>query len=324
MKNEKIMNAMGQIRDDLIENAVILPEKKKHAAVWVKWAAMAACLCFVLCGLFMMKNSTPVPPIADDKPPVTDPVFRGQTNETPGNETTTPNNDVTSSNENGENIGVYKITSLDLNVEGLLDNLESEGWTKTECTIAGEYSFFLKGTIGTTHTNLTDEECKELAKIFMTDSGLAAHLEKYDVVNFAYESSAADGLIVTYCYFLCEGERTGAYIRFVFEGYKHIGEVQANVYASECIDNLTLLSLDDALKTAYMKNSDGKLEEINANDYRIQNVKLIYVNGLPYYKFTGFGINNRAYIDGFALAVNIIESDVPTQLLEQHAAFKFE
>ena len=82
--------------------------------------------------------------------------------------------------------------------------------------------------------------------------------------------------------------------------------------------------MDDALKTAYKMNSDGKLEEINADDYRIQNVKLIYVNGLPYYKFAGFGINNRSYIDGFALAISIDESAIQAQLLAQHAAFKFE
>lgn len=324
MKNEKIMNALGQISDELIEDAVITTEKKIHTVAWVTWAAIAVCLCVVIFGLFVMQNSTFIPSTAGDKSPVTDPVSRGPTDETTNNEAITPDNDVTSPNKDGEKINVYKITSLDLNVEGMLANLESEGWTKTECTIAGEYSFFLKGTLGEMHTDLTDEECEELAKTFLTDSGLAAHLEKYGVVNFEYESSDADGLVVTYCYFMCEGERTGAYIRFVFEGDKHIGEVQANVYSSERIDNLTLLSLDDALKTAYMKNSDGKLEEINANDYRIQNVKLIYVNGLPYYKFTGYGINNRSFIDGFAPAVSFDESNIQAQLLEQHAAFKFE
>lgn len=323
MKSHELLEVIGDAQDSYVLDAKN-PKKKTITAVWVRWTAMAACLCLVICGFFMMQNGTPVPPTVGDKPTVTNPDFRGPTDETPRKETTTPNDDVTSSNENGEKISVYKITSLDLNIEGMLVNLESEGWTKTECTIAGEYSFFLKGTLGEMHTDLTDEECEELAKTFLTDSGLAAHLEKYGVVNFEYESSDADGLVVTYCYFMCEGERTGAYIRFVFEGDKHIGEVQANVYSSERIDNLTLLSLDDALKTAYMKNSVGKLEEINANDYRIQNVKLIYVNGLPYYKFTGFGINNRSFIDGFAPAVSFDESNIQAQLLEQHAAFKFE
>ena len=75
MKNEKIMNAMGKISDELIEDAVITTEKKTHTAVWVRWAAMAACLCLVICGLFMMQNSTPMPSATGDNPSVVDPVF---------------------------------------------------------------------------------------------------------------------------------------------------------------------------------------------------------------------------------------------------------
>ena len=324
MKNERIFSAVGKISDDLIEDAAITAKKKTHTMVWVRWSAMAACLCLVVCAMFMMQNRTPIPPVSGDNPPITDPVFRGPTDETTNDETTTPSNDATSPNENGEKISVYQITSLDLDIAEMLNNLESAGWRKTECTMSGEYSFFLKGTLSEAHNDLTEEECMDLAKAFMVDSGLSAHIGKYGVFECAYESSVADGLVVTYCYFLCEGERTGAYIRFVFEGYKHIGEVQANVYSSECIDNLTLLQLDEALETAYMVNSEGKLEEINADEFRVQNVKLVYVNGLPYYKFAGYGRNTRLYINGFALAINVDESAIQEQLLEQHADFKFE
>jgi len=311
MKNEKIMNAMGKISDELIEDAVITTEKKTHTAVWVRWAAMAACLCLVICGLFMMQNSTPMPSATGDNPSVVDPVFRGPTDGT------------TAPNQSGEKINVYKIASLNLNISDMLAKLDLAGWERAECTILGEHSFYLKGTLNETCNELDTEVCKELAKAFMEDSGLVVQLGKYGVVDYAYETTIADGLVVTYCYFMCEGERTGAYIRLIFEDYKHIGEVQAHVYSSTCIDHLTLLSLNDALKTAYKKNSAGKLEEINADDYRIQNAQLIYVNGLPYYKFTGFGRNNRAFIDGFALAVDIAESAIEAQLLEQHAAFCF-
>lgn len=218
----------------------------------------------------------------------------------------------------------HKIASLDFDIAEMLQNLESAGWKKTECTMSGEYSFFLKGTLSEAQSEMTEEACLDLAKAFMVDSGLGEHIKKYGVFDFVYESSVADGLIVAYCYFLCEGERTGAYIRFVFEGDKHIGEVQAHVYASEFIDHLTLLPLDEALETACMVNSEGKLEEINADEFRIQNIKLVYVNGLPYYKFAGFGRNIRLYINGFALAVRLDESVAQAQLLEQHNAFKFE
>ncbi len=324
MKNEKIFNAVGKISDELIEDAAITTKKKTHTVVWIRLAAMAACLCLVVCGLLMMQNRTPIPPISENNQPITDPIFRGPTDETTGNETTTPNDEATFPNKNGNKIGVYKIASLELDVAEMLNNLESAGWKKTECTMSGEYSFFLKGALNEAHNNLTAEECIEQAKVFLIDSGLSAHIVKHGVFDYDYESSVADGLVVTYCYFLCEGERTGAYIRFVFEDYKHIGEVQANVYSSECVDNLTLLQPDEALETAYMVNDKGKLEKINADEFSIKNIKLVYVNGLPYYKFNGFGSNSRLYINGFSLAISIDESSVYAQLQEQHNAFKFE
>ena len=54
------------------------------------------------------------------------------------------------------------------------------------------------------------------------------------------------------------------------------------------------------------------------------NEKLMYINGLPYYRFHGYGRNTREFIDGFALAVNIAESVVSDELFKQHAAFCFE
>lgn len=47
MKNEKILNAMGKISDELIEDAVITTRNKTHTAVWWKWAAAAACFCLI-------------------------------------------------------------------------------------------------------------------------------------------------------------------------------------------------------------------------------------------------------------------------------------
>lgn len=50
MKNERLLNAIGKIDDDMIANAVHdTKAKKKHS--WVKWGAMAACFCLVFCAL---------------------------------------------------------------------------------------------------------------------------------------------------------------------------------------------------------------------------------------------------------------------------------
>lgn len=68
MKNEKIFNAVGKISDELIEDAIITTGKKTHTTVWVKWAAMAACLCLAVAAFIVPKlqnNATgPVPQLS--------------------------------------------------------------------------------------------------------------------------------------------------------------------------------------------------------------------------------------------------------------------
>lgn len=57
MKNEKMLHAIGQIDDELIHGAVNdvkAGQKKKHS--WCRWAAMAACLCLVVAGAFVVPN----------------------------------------------------------------------------------------------------------------------------------------------------------------------------------------------------------------------------------------------------------------------------
>ena len=50
MKKEKLLHAIGKIDDDMIYNAVHdTKAKKKHTLV--KWGAVAACLCLVVCAL---------------------------------------------------------------------------------------------------------------------------------------------------------------------------------------------------------------------------------------------------------------------------------
>ena len=48
MKNERILNALGKINDDMIADAKIGAQAKKTTPQWVRWAAMAACLCLLI------------------------------------------------------------------------------------------------------------------------------------------------------------------------------------------------------------------------------------------------------------------------------------
>lgn len=56
MKNEKLLMAMGNIDDALISGAVNDTKAKKKNA-WLKWGAVAACLCVVVAGAAIWSNS---------------------------------------------------------------------------------------------------------------------------------------------------------------------------------------------------------------------------------------------------------------------------
>lgn len=297
----------------IIEAADYTKSKKASSFSWSKWAAAAACLCIVLGLVFIMPDLNPASPVPSDDPDVTGSV-RGDIPEQ------------TASFGDGEKINVYKIASLDIDsskVQSMQTALVGAGWSNTECMLCDEYGFVLKGESSGSANDITKDECVALAQAFLADSGLDGLLAQNDI-SYEFASSVNDDLIVTYCYFMCEGERTGAYIRFIFEGDKYIGEIQAHIYSSECIDSLELLTFDQALNSAYQVNSEGVLEEVNAADYTIKEEGLVYINGLPYYHFGGYGINIRGYIDGYALAINIEDSAASEQLYEQHSAFSIE
>lgn len=48
MKSSELLEVIGEAQDDYILDAKTA--KKKHTPVWVKWAAMAACLCLIVAG----------------------------------------------------------------------------------------------------------------------------------------------------------------------------------------------------------------------------------------------------------------------------------
>ena len=56
MKNEKILTAIGKISDDLIADAKICTPVKSRHSKWVKWVAMAACLCLLITGGSVIGN----------------------------------------------------------------------------------------------------------------------------------------------------------------------------------------------------------------------------------------------------------------------------
>lgn len=65
MNNEKILNAIGKISDELVMDAAIIPKKKTSTMNWKRWAAMAACFVLILGlgigGINLLKRNNGIP-----------------------------------------------------------------------------------------------------------------------------------------------------------------------------------------------------------------------------------------------------------------------
>jgi len=69
MKNDRILHAMGKISDELIEDAAITTNKKTNRKMWVRWVAIAACLCLLVAASLAI-----APHLGGDAPPTGNPL----------------------------------------------------------------------------------------------------------------------------------------------------------------------------------------------------------------------------------------------------------
>ena len=59
MKKEELFNIIGEVDEQKVAAAGMAMNKKKSRPVWVKWGAMAACLCLVIVGIYFGTNKHP-------------------------------------------------------------------------------------------------------------------------------------------------------------------------------------------------------------------------------------------------------------------------
>lgn len=213
-------------------------------------------------------------------------------------------------------IDIYSNTTLGIDWDYLVqidESLENYGWNRLECNIYDEYSFIMKSEDAGTIFLLDEIECKEQAEIFLEDSGLSKLFEEEDV-GYEIESITNNGLNESFCYLLYEGKRTGGYIRFIFQDKNVCEECQAYLYKSILIGSADIIPLESALKNAFYieKGTDILVDD---TDYNIGNIEIIYVNGIPYYSFSGYGKNSRTAITGYSLAVDIETFDGSVDIL---------
>ncbi|WP_262395044.1 hypothetical protein [Youxingia wuxianensis] len=63
MNSKKFSEAMNEIDDKYVDEAIQYKKKKPQKPIWIKWGAMAACLCLVIIGgvMFTQNNNNIAP-----------------------------------------------------------------------------------------------------------------------------------------------------------------------------------------------------------------------------------------------------------------------
>lgn len=325
MKNYELLDAVGGIDAKYVERATH-KIKPRRAPLWAKIVPAAVCLCLIVGAAVLFKPGTPNLPVGDHTIVIPNDTSENLTSGSRGDITVPPSvNQTDGPTITGDRLSVFNNSPIGID-DALMQTISASavqaGWNKIDYTLYDEYSFTLRGENSGSINNLSQDENLKNTQEFLRDSGLENLLTGAGV-EYELETNSDDVISLSFCYLLCDGERTGAYIRFVFEGNKVLSECQAFVYASDCIDSLEKLSFEEALNQAFCVGNN-ELVPVNAADYTIKNEKIVYVNGLPYYSFDGMGINSRSVITGYALAVDIETSPIRDTLMEMHQAFRFK
>lgn len=226
--------------------------------------------------------------------------------------------------ENSLHIYNNKVIDIDdVMAAEIISNLKENGWGNHSFETIGEGVYLIKG--GQNGEGINELSVFEQTAIdFMNDSGISELLNK-NKIEFEWEIEDQGSLYTAYCFLLSEGKRTGSYIRMNFESKESCGECMLFLYDSEVIETLERISAKEALKKAFYIDEENKEDKpTDYEEYNIRALKIKYINGLPYYSFSAYGVNNRLLIHGYALAIDMEQSKHQEIIGEKYKNFSLE
>ena len=311
MSIPKMAKAMGYIDDDLVSGAVEYKRTKKKNS-WLKWGAMAACLCLVV--------SLAIPMLNNDSP------------EPMGFETVVEIKQVTNNAEylsadsiylpsvvqveepqlskqfSAELSNHYSVVSETVftyeDIVSFADKAKSAGWF-------GDYSIEVSGGKYVITNNGLSNSLKmenkgghEICTAFMQDSGLSDWLFKNGI-------SVTESPWFTDTYnLIIDGNVFADSIVIDLNDNGSVAGCELNIKGYETTkQKLSLVGVDTALENVFFIDKDNLLTN---EELYIANVQVIHVNGLPMYFFTGnpvkdTNVSDKA-IEGYAFAFIVVDS----------------
>lgn len=196
----------------------------------------------------------------------------------------------------------------------LIRNLSDNGWNKHQFDAVEDGFYF----IGCFEDNPPGDKVKDekaQCEKFMQDSGLGEILKAKDI-EMEYDTYAGANL-----YWLTEQRQTtSSYIRLGFENSKTCVDCKMYLYDSTVIDTLPSVAIQEALESAFCFPENDDDQEF---EYSVNHVELIYVQGLPYYHYTGLGTEILGILEVYALAVNLEDIKDNESLMSRYMSFQW-
>lgn len=316
MSIPKMAKAMGYIDDDLVTGAVEYKRTKKKNS-WMKWGAMAACLCLVVgLAIPMLNNDNPGPmgfeTVVEIKQATNNAEYLSADSiylpsvvqvEEPQLSKQFPAELSNHYSVVSETVFTYE------DIGSFADNAKSAGWF-------GDYSIEVSGGKYVITNNDLSNSLKmenkggnDICTAFMQDSGLSDWLSKNgisitespwftDTYNLTIDGNVfADGIVID------------------LNDNGSVAGCELNIKGYETTEQkLSLVGVDTALENVFFIDNDNLLTN---EEMYIANVQVMHINGLPMYFFTGnpvegANVSNTA-IEGYAFAF-VVEDSIAEQV----------
>ena len=176
-------------------------------------------------------------------------------------------------------------------------NLVDNGWKEHEfegSRIEGLY-FIGSRELGEGFSN--ESAFEQAAEDFMKDSGLNSFLEERQL-EASLKVSGDNGQYTALYTISADGNMTESYVRINLESDKICGECK--IYILDYVNGVKLssASLEEALPYAFAYSDS--LSKESGYSYYVSDVKLEYVNGIPYYSF--YAVCKEVAFDVYAYA----------------------
>ena len=311
MSIPKMANAMGYIDDDLVTGAIEYKRTKKKNS-WMKWGAMAACLCLVVGLAIPMLNNDNSEPMGFETVVEIKQATNNAEYLTAGSiylpsvvQVEEPQLSKQFSAELSNHYSVVSETVFTYeDIVSFADNAKSAGWF-------GDYSIEVSGGKYVITNNAISNSLKmenkggnDICTAFMQDSGLSDWLFKNGI-------SVIESPWFTDTYnLIIDGNVFADSIVIDLNDNGSVAGCELNIKGYETTkQKLSLVGVDTALENVFFIDKDNLLTN---EELYIANVQVMHINGLPMYFFTGnpvkdTNVSDKA-IEGYAFAFIVVDS----------------